>query len=101
MKGKVQKCHCLAMKASAGKLVDPNLFIDGQQIPFTSAPVKFLGQTFQIPHDISKVKQNISSHLMQMLNAVDTCLLTGGQKLKMFRAGVCPRLSWFFPSMSF
>ena len=91
MKAKVPKCHCLA---SAGKPVNPNIFIDGEKISFTSAPVKFLGQTFQIPHDISKVKQNISSHLKRMLNAVDTCPLTRGQKQKMFRAGVCPRLSW-------
>ena len=29
-----------------------------------------------------------------MLESVDTCPLTRGQKLKMYRGGVCPHLTW-------
>ena len=29
-----------------------------------------------------------------MLQVVDACPLTRNQKLKMYRAGICPRLSW-------
>ena len=94
MKAKVAKCHSLAIKASVSKLVDPHLSIDGQHIPFALGPVKFLGRSFQIPHNANKVKQDLSSCLQRMLERVDSCPLTRRQKLKMYRAGVCPRLSW-------
>ena len=94
MKAKVPKCHALALKASVGRVVDPHLSIDGQEIPFASAPVKFLGRTFQVPHDIGTVKENISSRLQKMLDAVDSSPLTRGQKIKLFRAGICPCLAW-------
>ena len=94
MKAKVPKCHALGLKASAGKLVDPDLSIAGQKIPFASEPVKFLGRLFEVPHDTNRVKKAISSRLQKMLDSVDTCPLTRGQKLKLYRGGVCPRLAW-------
>lgn len=94
MRAKVPKCHSLALKASVGKLVDPHLYIEGQKIPFASAPVKFLGRIFEVPHNITKFKENISSRLQRMLDCVNSCPLTRRQKLRMYRAGVCPRLAW-------
>ena len=64
MRAKVPKCHSLALKASSGKLVDPQLHIANQRIPFASDPVKFLGTIFE------------------------------AQKLKLNRAGIVPCLSW-------
>ena len=94
MRAKVPKCHSLALKASSGKLVDPHLYIADKLIPFASEPVKFLGRIFEVPHDPNRVKENIISQLLRMLDSVHSCPLTGGQKLKLYRAGICPRLSW-------
>ena len=94
MKAKVLKCHSLALKASSGKLVDPQLHVSDQLIPFVSGPIKFLGWVFSIPHDSARVNENISSLLLQMLDSVNSCPLTRGQKLKLYRAEICPCLSW-------
>jgi len=34
------------------------------------------------------------TNLNRMLQAVDQCPLTSHQKLRLFKAGICPRLSW-------
>ena len=94
MKANVPKCHSLALKASSGKLVDPQLHVSDQLIPLVSGPLKFLGRVFSIPHDSARVKEIISSLLLQTLDSVNSCPLTRGQKLKLYRAGICPRLSW-------
>ena len=94
MRAKVPKCYSLALKASSGKLMDPQLRIADQLIPFASEPVKFLGRFFEVPCDPNKVKANISSELLRMLDSVNSCPLTRGQKLKVYRSGICPRLSW-------
>ena len=94
MRAKIPKCQCLALKSSTGKLVDPQLSLSGQQVPFASEQVKFLGRIFEIPRDTARIKESISFRLQTMLHSVDSCPLTRSQKLKMYRAGVCPRLSW-------
>ena len=94
MRVKVLKCHSLALKTSSGKLVDPQLHTADQRIPFASDPVKFLSRIFEVPRDPYRVKENILSHLLQMLDPVNSCQLTIGQKLKLYRAGIVPHLSW-------
>ena len=94
MRAKVSKCHSLALKASVAKVVDPHLHISNEQIPFALKPVKFLGCMFESPPNTTKAKENISSQLQRMLHSIDSCPLTRSQKLKLYRAGVCPRLVW-------
>ena len=94
MRAKVPKYHSLSLKASVARLVDPHLSNHGQEIPFASEPVKFLGRIFEIPQNTNRTKENITSQLQRMLSSVDSCPLTRGQKLKLYRAGVCPRLAW-------
>ena len=94
MRAKVSKCHSLALKASVAKVVDPHLHISNEQIPFASEPVKFLGRMFESPPNTTKARENISSQLQRMLHSIDSCPLTRSQKLKLYRAGVCPRLVW-------
>ena len=36
----------------------------------------------------------VVSELSRMLSCIDTCPLTRKQKLLLYKAGVCPRLSW-------
>ena len=69
MEAKVPKCYSLGLKASAGKLLDPGLSISGQQILFASEVIKFLGRSFEVPHNISRVKEAISSRLLDMLKS--------------------------------
>ena len=90
MRAKVSKCHCLALKATSGKLVDPELNISGQQILVAPDSVKFLGKIFQVPHDSNRVRESVTSHLLRMLESVNSCPLTRGQKLKLY----FPRFSW-------
>ena len=47
-----------------------------------------------IPHDAANVKENLVNHLKQMLDRVDACPVTRHQKLRLYKAGICPRLSW-------
>ena len=91
MRAKVQKCHSLALKASVAKLVDLHLTIHNQKIP---EPVKFLGRMFEVPPNSARARESISSQLQRMLHCIDSCPLTRGQKIKLYRAGVCPRLVW-------
>ena len=95
MKAKVTKCHSLAVAGSSGKLFDPKLQVSGDPIPYVgSDSIKFLGLNIQVPYNPSKAKQSLRSNLLRMLQAVDACPLTRNQKLKLYRAGICPRLSW-------
>ena len=73
----------LELKSSSGKLVDPQLSLSGQQVPFASEQVKFLGRIFEIPRDTARIKESISFRLQTMLHSVDSCPLTRSQKLKM------------------
>ena len=45
--------------------------------------------------DTTTTKQSITtSHLLEMLDRTKMCPHTGKQKLKVYRAGICRRLSW-------
>ena len=94
MKAKIPKCHSLALTSSTSRLVDPHLYIDQQHINFASEPVKFLGRSFAVPHSITESKQHLINRLKEMLDRTNSCPLTNNQKLKVYRAGICPRLSW-------
>ena len=48
----------------------------------------------QIPHDATATKETLIANLKRMLQAVDKCPLTSHQKLKLYKAVVCPQLSW-------
>ena len=55
---------------------------------------QFLGMRIQVPHDATATKQTLTANLKRMLQAVDKCPLTSHQKLRLYKFGVCPRLSW-------
>ena len=94
MAAKVPKCQCIALQGSTGKLMDPQLCLNGAVIPFTEDPVRFLGLDLHVPsHNISP-RPSIISRLQAMLTAVDETPLTRRQKMLLYSAGVCPRLTW-------
>ena len=95
MKAKVCKCHSLAVQGSTGKLLDPQLAISGETIPFIgNDSIKFLGMRIQMPHNVTANKELLTANMNRMLIAVDQCPLTCHQKLRLYKAGICPRLSW-------
>ena len=95
MKAKSSKCQCLAIEASTGKTFDPKLQIQGEKIQFIGRqPIKFLGGTIQVPNNPSLTRGNILAKLETLLTHVDQTLVTRKQKLKLYRLGICPRLSW-------
>ena len=69
--------------------------IDGEIIPFIgNNSIQFLGLEIQVPHDTTTTKEALFTNLNRMLHAVDQCPLTCHQKLRLYKAGICPRLSW-------
>ena len=94
MAAKVPKCQCLSLQASTGRVVDPQLQLDGRPIPFTTDPVRFLGMSIHVPTTNSSSRSTVLSRLQAMLTAVDDSLLSRRQKLLLYSAGICPRLTW-------
>ena len=94
MKAKVPKCQCISLQGSTGALQDPHLILDGVSIPFTSNPIKFLGINLQVPNANTTARTSILAGLKLMLEAVDGTPFTRRQKLLLYKAGVCPRLTW-------
>ena len=95
MRAKPSKCCTLAIAGSTGKLFNPGLFIGCDEIPHArGGPVKFLGLNIQIPKDSSASRQLLTARLKHMLQQVDVCPLTRHQKLRLYRAAICPRLAW-------
>ena len=89
------------MEGSTAKLKDPQLHLNSASIPFTIDPVRFLGLNVQMPSHTVSPRSNIVARLQDMLTAVDKTPLTRRQKLLMYSAGVCPRLSWPLQTQEF
>ena len=102
MKAKSSKCHSLALEGSSGKLVDPHLSISDESIPYTGdKPVKFLGLEIQVPPNRQRAREIVRARLKDMLQRKDSCPITTRQKLQVYRAAVCPRLSWLLMVQEF
>ena len=85
----------MALQGSTGRLIDPKLHLANDTIPYAAnGPVKFLGMQIHIPHDTTHAKEGLINRLQQMLDRVDACPVTRHQKLRLYKAGICPRLSW-------
>ena len=48
----------------------------------------------KVPRDASAAKQELKARLKHLFQAVDGCLVTRQQKLKLFKLGIYPRLNW-------
>ena len=89
------KYHCLTIEGSSGKAVDPQLVIDSHPIPFIlNKSINFLGMKVKVPSDAAAAKQELKARLKHLLQAVDRCLVTCHQKLKLFKLAICSRLNW-------
>ena len=87
MKAKVPKCHSMALQGS-------KLHLAGDAITYAAnGSVKFLGIQIHVSHDIFDTKKALATWLQWMLERVDDCPVTRQQKLRLYKAGICPRLS--------
>jgi hypothetical protein len=95
LKAKVPKCRSMVIQGSTGKRVSPQLSIGGEAIPpAENDSFKFLGMRVRVYKNNNTARDTLRQHLKQMLSAIDDTPLTRQQKLRLFRHGVCPRLSW-------
>ena len=76
--------------------------IGGETIPYLSdKPVKFLGKEIHIPPNQRRACDIVSSRLKDMLHRTDSCPITTRQKLRVYRAAICPCLSWLLTVQEF
>ena len=95
MKAKVPKCHSMILQASTGKRLHQTLTINGDIIPSAETiSFKFLGMPVRVYTTNADARSSLQESLQRMLTAIDETLLTRQQKLRLFKHGVCPRLSW-------
>ena len=94
MEAKIPKCQCITLQGSTGKLMDPDLTLNGSSIPFTTEPIRFLGLKVQVPTDNISAREEVLFSLERMLDAINKTPLTRKQKMCLYFGGVCPRLTW-------
>ena len=95
MKAKPSKSRILCIKASSGKVYSPWLSIGGECMqPVGNSAFKFLGMHIRVPLDPAKARNSLKESLEAMLRAIDAVLVTRNQKLRLYKQGVCHRLTW-------
>ena len=95
LKAKVSKCRSMVIQASSGRRGCPNLTISGDKIPPAEDDAfRFLGMPVRVYSSNSTARSSLLESLQQMLSVIDESPLSRLQKLRLFKHGVCPRLSW-------
>ena len=91
----ISKCQCLAIRASSGKVYNPNLSLSDAKIPFIgNQPVKFLGGTIQVPSNPQNAFLKLQDKVQILLRKVDNTPVIRKQKMLLYKLGVCPRITW-------
>ena len=97
LRAKVPKCRSMVVQASTGRRVKPALSIGGESIPTVEDDTfKFLGMPVRFYKNNISARESLKLSLQRMLASIDETPLTRQQKLRLFKFGVCPRLSWPF-----
>ena len=87
MQAKVPKYHYLVLQSSTANCSTPTY----QSIPFIgSGSINFLGVTIQVPANQTECLKTNDC----MLKAVDAAAVNRCQKLWLYKAGICPQLTW-------
>ena len=95
MEAKVPKCHSVSLQPSTGHTIDPKLTLKNQPLPFIgNNPIRFLGINITIPQNPSQIRSEVYGRLEKLLKCVDQCPVTRNQKLKIYKLGVCTRMTW-------
>ena len=95
LKAKVKKCRSMYIQASTGKRMSLNLSIGGECVsPVEDDSFKFLGMPVRVYNNNNAARTSLLENLQRMLGLIDDAPLTRQQKLRLFKQGVCPRLTW-------
>ena len=95
LKAKVPKCRSMVIQVSTGKRVTPSLSIGGERIPIAEdESFKFLGMPVRIYSNNNSARSSLQDSLRKMLVVIDETPVTRQHMLRLFKHGVCPRLSW-------
>ena len=95
MKPAINKCQCVSLESLTGHVVDPNLNLVGEKIPLVGREsVHFLGGTIQFPSTQQLAKDHILKTITNLLTRVDATPVTRKQKLRLYRLGICLRITW-------
>ena len=82
-------------QASSGKRYDPRLQLCGMNIPFIgNNTISFLGGPINVSQSTSNHRKQLVEKLERLLQRVDAVPVTRKQKLLLYKAGICSRLSW-------
>ncbi len=93
--GKGAKVLLPRIHGSTSSTLNPNLKLAGETLPVMgNNTFKFLGLPIQVPRNQNAARAALKESLDRMLQAVVQCPLTRKQKLKLYKLGICPRLSW-------
>ena len=90
----------MVIQASTGKKVNHSLSIGSERIPIAEdESLKFLGMPVRIyscqcASYNGSARSSLQDTLQRMLTFIDETPVTRQQKLRLFKHGVCPRLSW-------
>ena len=96
LRAKVPKCLTLAIQVSTGRVIYRSKVLPPPPPPVEDHPFKFLGMPVKVPRIASEARASLKDTLERMFNAVDNAPVTHHQKLRLFRQGICPRLTWPF-----
>ena len=85
----------MLIQVSTGKTGSPGLAVGGETIPPAEDDnFKFLGMPVRFDKNNNSARTSLQNNLQRMLAAIDATPLTRQQKLRLFKHGVSPRLSW-------
>ena len=95
MVAKVPKCFCLGIRASSAKRFDSKLRLGDQPIPFIEEQsIKFLDGPISVPVRKRDHQRKLVEKVSQLFEKVDNTSVSMKQKLLLYKAGICPRLTW-------
>ena len=100
MKPKVSKCRALGLQsrtARTSRFFNPQLSLCSEEIPFLdNDTILFLGMPVTSIMSTTGHQESLSAKLLDLLNRVDSSSITTKQKIRLYKDGVCPSLTWGF-----
>lgn len=100
MKPKVSMCRALGLHsrtAQSSRFFNPQLSLCSEKIPFLdSDTILLLGMPVTSIMSTTGHQEVLSAKLLDLPNCVDSSPVTTKQKIRLYRDGVCPRLTWGF-----
>ena len=93
-KAEMTKRRSVGIRASTTRRVNPGVAICGESIgPVEDDGFKFLGMPVRVYRNSDTAKASLRENLKRRINLVDGIPLACHRKLRLYKDGICPRLS--------